>query len=67
MNGMVRRIKVVGNWFVSVVLDVCQMFLESCFEGAASFTNVDFGTLSTVDHIDEVVCDTVEVLCHSHL
>ena len=66
LNRMATGVEMYGDRFVPVVDDVCQVFLESGFQGAARLTNVEFGTLGTVDHVDEVVCLTIEVLCHSH-
>ena len=56
LNRMATGVEMYGDRFVPVVDDVCQVFLESGFQGAARLTNVEFGTLGTVDHVDEVVC-----------
>ena len=62
VNGVIRSVEVVGDWLVPLMPDVSKVFFEASVQGSACFTNVQLAAFGAVDHIDDVLSQTVELL-----
>ena len=67
LNRVVFLVEVVGDWLVTLMFDVSQVFFESGAQCASSFTNVEFGALCAVDDIDDIVGLAVEMFGDRHV